>query len=54
VNPQGLRFVGCIHRDSYYARARRPDFQVVRDFAFARFYDPRLTGELSVFRLLRT
>jgi hypothetical protein len=29
VNPQGLRFVGCIHRDSHYARARRPDFQVV-------------------------
>ena len=22
VYPQGLRFVGCIHRDSYYARAR--------------------------------
>src|ERR1035441_8766701 len=28
VNPQGLRCVGCIHRDSHYARARRPDFQV--------------------------
>jgi len=29
VNPQGLRFVGSVHRDSHYARARRPDFQVV-------------------------
>src|ERR1035441_5242732 len=29
VNPQALLFVGCIHRDGHYARARRPDFQVV-------------------------
>ena len=29
LTPQGLRFVGRIHRDSHYARARRPDFQVV-------------------------
>jgi len=28
VNPRGPRFFGCIDRDSYDARARRPDFQV--------------------------
>src|SRR5512146_67865 len=29
LSPQRLRFIGCIDRNSYYARARRTDFRVV-------------------------